>query len=344
MVTGPRHLGQLSVMKPMKRFVLFLLFAVCVPLLAQRDVETARVDPITGIIEAFRSHSIVALDEGNHGNEPGYRFRLALIRDPRFAATVDDIVVESGNSLYQELMDRFVRGEDVPDGEIRKAWLNTTQRQRLWDKPIYEQFFRAVRAVNASLPANRRLRVLLGDSPIDRSKADEVVDQLRAYGANARDWYPADLIKREVLAKNRRALVIYGGMHYLRRNLYFALKDPEEAQKLHDEGRTLVGLLENESANKVFSIWTHSYGDLAALQSDIASWRTPSLVLIHDTSWGLASFFSFYPVDGLMIIRRNAAGQTEQVMLHPKRAPARQEEFDAVLYLGPPSDFTYSKN
>ena len=160
----------------------------------------------------------------------------------------------------------------------------------------------------------------------------------------ARDRYPADLIKREVLAKNRRALVIYGGMHYLRQNLYFAFKDPQEAQKLHDEGRSLVGLLENESATKVFSIWTHSYGDLSMLQPDIASWPGPSLVLIRDTNWGLASFFSFYPLDGARIIRHTAAGDREVVNLDPQRAPTMQEEFDAVLYLGPPSDFTYSKH
>jgi hypothetical protein len=31
-------------------------------------------------------------------NEQGYAFRLALIRVPRFAATVNDIVVESGSA------------------------------------------------------------------------------------------------------------------------------------------------------------------------------------------------------------------------------------------------------
>jgi hypothetical protein len=52
-------------------------------------------DPITGILDAFRSHRMVALGEGTHGNEQGHAFRLALIRDPRFAQTVNDIVVES---------------------------------------------------------------------------------------------------------------------------------------------------------------------------------------------------------------------------------------------------------
>ena len=36
-------------------------------------------------------------------------FRLALIRDPRFATVVNDIVVESGSARYQETIDRFMR-------------------------------------------------------------------------------------------------------------------------------------------------------------------------------------------------------------------------------------------
>jgi hypothetical protein len=63
------------------------------------------VEPIAAIVDAFRSDRIVALGD-NHGNEQGHKFRLSLIRDPRFAAAVDDIVVEFGSARYQDLMDR----------------------------------------------------------------------------------------------------------------------------------------------------------------------------------------------------------------------------------------------
>jgi hypothetical protein len=53
-----------------------------------------RVDAISGILDAFRSHEIVALGEGGHGSIQAHAFRLALIRDPRFAKVVNDIVVE----------------------------------------------------------------------------------------------------------------------------------------------------------------------------------------------------------------------------------------------------------
>lgn len=109
--------------------------------------------------------------EGPHGNEQGHAFRLALIRDRRFAASVNDIVVEFGSARYQDLMDRFVNGGDVPAQELRRAWQDTTVTTAVWDRPIYEEFFRAVRDVNAALPPGRRLRVLLGDAPIDQFDA-----------------------------------------------------------------------------------------------------------------------------------------------------------------------------
>jgi len=48
------------------------------------------VEPITAILEAFRTHDVVALGEGAHNNEQSHALRLSLLRDPRFAATVND--------------------------------------------------------------------------------------------------------------------------------------------------------------------------------------------------------------------------------------------------------------
>src|SRR5439155_4741723 len=177
----------------------------------------APVEPIAAIVEAFGSHSIVAI--GNvefRGNEQCHAFQLSLIRDPRFAPVVNDIVVEFGNARYQRVMDRFVRGEDVPYESLRQVWQNTTQVEYEWDLPIYEDFFRAVRAVNASLPRGRQLRVLLGDSPIDWDNVHTLQDLNREIAD--RDGNALDVLRREVLMKGRRALVIYGGQHLTRRN------------------------------------------------------------------------------------------------------------------------------
>src|SRR4051812_22525544 len=81
--------------------------------------QSTSVEPITRIIEAFKTNDIVALGEGTHGNEQGHRFRLALLRDRRFAEAVNDVVVEFGNSLYQPVMDRFAGNGEVSDDELK---------------------------------------------------------------------------------------------------------------------------------------------------------------------------------------------------------------------------------
>jgi len=198
---------------------LFSLFSAVVTLSAQHGTPfrpAVPVEPISVIVEAFHSHSIVGLGEGSHGSEQDQAFRLSLIRNPRFVAAVNDIVVETGNSLYQDVMDRFIRGEDVADSGLRQVWENTTIAHTGADNPVYEEFYRAVRNVNAALPKQRQIRVLLGDPPIDWEQV-HTFDDVRKWGDN-RDPFTADLIRREVLSKNHRALVIYGKIHFERKN------------------------------------------------------------------------------------------------------------------------------
>src|SRR5688572_19736256 len=105
-------------------FAFLLSTAMVAPGFAQQSRPAVPIDPITGILDAFRTHQVVALGEGTHGNEQGHAFRLKLIRDPSFAAAVNDIVVESGNALYQNVIDRFVGGEDVAESVLRRVWQN----------------------------------------------------------------------------------------------------------------------------------------------------------------------------------------------------------------------------
>src|SRR5687768_5293754 len=102
--------------------ITFFVMAATVSLAAQSVSPSAAVplDPVTTIVEAFGAHQIVALGEGPHTNEQGHAFRLALIRDPRFAAVVNDIIVESGSARYQDAIDRFTRGDDLPDITLRE--------------------------------------------------------------------------------------------------------------------------------------------------------------------------------------------------------------------------------
>lgn len=262
------------------------------------------VDPIAAILDAFRSYPLVGMGEP-HGNEQAHAFRLSLIRDPGFPRIVNDIVVESGNARYQDRMDRFVRGEDVPDDALREVWQNTTVSNTVWDSPIYEEFFRAVRAVNGRLQRERQIRVLLGDPPIDWETVhnrEELIKWL-----SDRDRYAADLVRREVLAKQRRALIIYGDGHFFRKGKIDTLS-------------SLLGAL-----TKPFFISTSTSANLPALQADVASWRAPSLAFVHGTILGVADLASYYALPD-----DHERGRLE-------------DSFDALLYLGPPAAMTVAR-
>ena len=259
------------------------------------------IEPISAIVQQFQSHTVVALGD-NEASVQGSEFRIKLIRDPRFASVVNDIVVEFGNSRYQDLVDRFTRGEEVPPESLRHVWQDTTQVEYTWDLPIYEQFFQAVRDVNSSLPGSRKLRVLLGDPPIQWEKVHSLED-LKPW--LNRDSFAAEVVRREVLAKGRRALIIYGDQHLIRSG----------TRASPNIVGGIVAQLER-SGTSVFTIHTETRQDLPALQHDVASWPKPSLAILRDSPLGAAM------TDG----RHRLADQ-----------------FDAVLYMGSPAEMTLSK-
>jgi hypothetical protein len=255
---------------------------------------------------------LVALSEGPHWNEQGHRFRLALIRDPRFAATFDDIVVEFGSARYQDMMDRFIAGEAIDDEQLRHVWQDTTQPNEVWDISIYEEFFRAVREANASRAKERRVRVLLADPPIDWG-AVKGKDDIRRW-MDQRDTHAADLVRAQVIDRKRRALLIFGDGHLFRKT----------AQP------TVVSLLSRGAPDVVFNIAAPTSADLPRIQAETADWPAPSIALLKGTVLGAAPFGPFY---GLR------AGSDVSATVHGETVPL-EEQFDALLYLGPPKTIT----
>jgi hypothetical protein len=158
------------------------------------------------VIAAFDRANLVALGE-RHWTIEDSQFRLNLIRRPAFARAVNDIVIEFGNPRYQPLLDRFIEGESVPAADLQLVWRDTTQ-PGAFDSPVYEEFLRAVRALNAGL------RVLAADYPIDWTAISQPSD-LDAL-MRERDRSAATIIQREVLDKQRKALVIFGAAHLYR--------------------------------------------------------------------------------------------------------------------------------
>jgi hypothetical protein len=299
-----------------KTRVYFLVGTVATATLLRAETPEAppkpavSVEPIAAILNAFRSHAIVALGNAEfRGNEQCHNFQVSLIRDPKFTASVNEIVVEFGNARYQDVIDRFVRGEEVPYESLRQVWQNTTQVEWEWDLPIYEDFFRAVRAVNAALPRERQLRVLLADPPVDWDTVKTLADLRKAMGD--RDGYAVDVLRREVLAKNHHALLIYGSQHLIRKSGVPGAAD--------DRARGIVARLEKDNITSVFTVLPETRRDLKALQAEVASWPVPSLAMLRGTTLGTATW-----------------SQGPQ--------PIRfEDQADAILYLGPPASLTASK-
>lgn len=296
----------------LKRAAVFTLalslscFGFAAPTGAQAPVAAAAVpiDPIAGIVAAYRTHDVVALGEGNHNNLQSAAFRMRLFRDPRFQAVVRDIVVESGNARHQAIMDRYIAGEGVPEKELRRAWLETTQANAVWDVPIYADTFRTIREINATLPKERRFRVLLGDDPYPAADGEE----------QRTETFPASVVLTQSVAKGRKALIVFGDVHFLRRGGL-------------DPAGSIVNHMEKGGA-RVFSVWTSTPmgEDLTAVQPDVAGWPKPSLTLLKGTALGAAPFAFHFPTG----IGREVGGTLG-------------EQFDALLYLGPKAEMTFDK-
>jgi hypothetical protein len=176
-----------------------------------RAAEPVVRPAINGIFAAFEKHPLVGLGD-LHMLANELAFYSALVRDPRFAADVGNVVVEFGASQHQDILDRYLAGKDVPYAEISKVWRNTVA----WDPTVlgegYQTFFAQVRAVNLSLPPNRRIRVLLSEPPIKWSAIHTKKAWQRIY--DQRDPHAAEVIVRQILDRGKKALVIYGGGHF----------------------------------------------------------------------------------------------------------------------------------
>jgi hypothetical protein len=78
------------------------------------------------------------------------------------------IIVEFANVDYQNILDRYIFGEEVNIKELRKIWRESTQCiSRFGEAVIYFELLKKIRDVNAILPQNKKIRVLGGDPSID---------------------------------------------------------------------------------------------------------------------------------------------------------------------------------
>ncbi|HEY1551562.1 MAG TPA: hypothetical protein VGG28_27230 [Kofleriaceae bacterium] len=231
------------------------------------------MDAISRFIELFDTYPLVALGE-MHGIEQGARFIEALIRDPRFAERAQTIVVEFGNARHQALADAYVAGDDVVVEPVFHDFVGAGPTG--FRAAIYPEFFATVREVNRSLPAGRRLRVLLGDPPLDWATAS-AAEVLAA--ADSRDEHFA-----HVAGDQRNALMLAGAFHLMRAHV-------------PPGGEGFVRMLERERPGESVVVLPHGHirtADRDEIDAKLAPLPVPSLLRIAGSWLEAASADSFF--------------------------------------------------
>lgn len=268
------------------------------------------VNAIPAIIAAFDTFRVVAIGD-LHNTRDLNDFVLSLVRHPAFPNAVNDIVVEGNNSLLQATLDRYIAGEDLPMAEARRLWRDNTVAGGGTD--FQAHLFQLIRRINQSRPPTKRLRVLAGEPPVDWSTVTPEIYQRQVL--EQRYEHIAAVVETEVLAKNRKALMFYGGAHVRHGTSGMAVERYERKYP----GVTFVIFPYYGVAG--FGQLCGSPADRSAYEMKMASWPVPSLARTKGT-W-LADFANPPRPAG---VRAVGAQQTSPL-----------DPIDAYLYLGPPN-------
>jgi hypothetical protein len=304
-----------------------LLHIVKTPLVAQSPPPpVTRVDPATAIFDAFRTNDVVALTDP-HGNEQVQQFLLLLVRDRRLAEHVNDVVLETLSARYQDVVDRYVRGDSIELSRLRRAWEDHTVVNNLGVHT--EEVLAAIRNANASLSEPRRVRVLASDPPIDWDNVNSRADHRR--WVEQRDSYPADVIRRNVLDRGRKALLVYGQGHLVRQQL------ATNYDMSTWQAQSVVSLLQRDHHARIFNIWTLNRS--VELPERLDSWQAPSLLLLRGTPLGAIDFAVYDRGPGGSRVAMKD-GKMVQVPREEWKVLKMEQQFDALLYLGPVSSMT----
>jgi len=276
---------------------------------AQRSVG-AKVHPedaVTALTRALEAYPLVAIGE-IHRNQQLHDLLVTVVRDARFLPNGGDIVVEFGNARYQDRMDRYIAGDTVDRKNLAQVWRDAVNIL-VWDAPVYERFFETVREVNRTRPTGKYLRVVLADPAMDWAAVGDTATWERI--AATRDQHAAGVILHEVLARGRRALLVFGSGHLERQQAFDRYGKPRRHRSSN-----LAALLDGEHPGWTFYV-TADWGN-AATNALLVHRRPPVLLRLKGTSLGAIHVGP------------------------PTQTPRLDEIADAFLYLGPTSSLTTS--
>jgi outer membrane protein OmpA-like peptidoglycan-associated protein len=134
---------------------------------------------------------------------------------------------------------------------------------------MYERMLADVRSVNAAVPPALRIRVLLGDSPIDWSTVTSPADE------DMNDWrdaHFAHVIQREVMNRTEKALLFIGGAHIDRKVIF---------------PNSLIHLLDSRFPNQTWVVGVLDYGRVdPQIRTRLQAWTLPAGASVRGTWFG----------------------------------------------------------
>jgi hypothetical protein len=176
-----------------------------------------------------------------------------------------------------------------------------------------EQFFPLVRALNQKRPPGKRLRVLAPAPAVDWDQIKGVEDLMKLHYDS--ESSAASVLEKEVLAKHRKALMLFGTFH------------------LMHGAPDAVGLIEKEHPNVTFIV-----SDLGTFDTDLPSlsdskfvnWPTPAIARAKGTWLGAMDLNHFLPPGTRIDQDCNVHHEFPKALQKPM-----EDLVDAFLYLGP---------
>jgi hypothetical protein len=300
---------------------------------------------IDGVLDLFKQKQVVALGD-SHGLAQEEDFYSALVRDPRFVEQVGNVVVEFGGSEAQDIIDRYVSGEDVPFTELRHVWIDVVGWMPGPFALGFVNFYASVRAVNLKLPAEHRIKVWLGDPKIDWTKINSFQDLQPILGR--RDDNISSIIVDEILKRHKKTLLIIGTGHLVGMESDQGTIPSRLAAKIAETNPNplavvspFTGYIEPECNAKV-----------VARAKD---WPVPGLVGPIDGTWLKSELLlpgcNYLPPEQVEQMKKMSAEGRGMKWLGPGKPPDMVSveinmrsgvKSDAILFLGPPDGLTQS--
>jgi len=189
--------------------------------------------PLNLVLDKFETYDLVSIGE-IHGSNDLHQLYIELIKNKEFQEKVNVIVLEFGNALYQETLDKYIANEDVPYKNVQKVWRNMLVSQMVsYHADEFAAFVKTVREENKKIPKHKKMRVVVGGVPFDWEKPGFEKGWNLFHKNNPRDPHYAKVVINEVLNKNKKALLISGSLHLKKMSYIPAIINQKYPGKLY---------------------------------------------------------------------------------------------------------------